>query len=114
MPNITMTPPPSTGRGVEAITAPNFGRKPQTTRMMAPIVTTWQLMIPVMPTVWLNNVLGRPSKTEATALPRLCSDPVPSGDLQDAGLIRSCARVASEQGAGGQFGGYFGDSGCLI
>jgi hypothetical protein len=63
MPNITITPPPSTLIGTVSITAPTFGTKPQAIRKIAPMVTTWRLITPVMairPTFWLNEVFGRP------------------------------------------------------
>ena len=40
IPNITITPPPSTGNGIDATAAPIFGIKPQTTRMAPAMVTT--------------------------------------------------------------------------
>ena len=40
MPNITITPPPRTGRGIEAMTAPIFGINPQTIRIRPAMVTT--------------------------------------------------------------------------
>ncbi len=48
MPNITMTPPPSTSIGIEPIKPPTFGTSPQRIRKNAPIVTTHRLMTPVM------------------------------------------------------------------
>ena len=72
MPNITMTPPPRTSIGTVRITPPTFGTSPQTIRKIAPMVTTWRLITPVMamsPTFWLNEVLGRPPKIPAIAEP---------------------------------------------
>ena len=73
MPNMTMTPPPSTAIGMLEIAAPNFGTSPQAIRNSAPIVTTWRLMMPVIeisPTFWLNEVFGSAPNTPETAVPR--------------------------------------------
>ncbi len=73
MPNITMTPPPSTEMGIAATTAPTFGIKPHSTKKSAPRVTTDRLITPVIeikPTFWLNDVLGSPAKMPAIKLPR--------------------------------------------
>ena len=73
MPNMRITPPPSTSIGIEDTTAPIFGTKPQMIRKMAPMVTTPRLITPVMetmPTFWLKEVFGRPPKIPATADPR--------------------------------------------
>ena len=51
MPNITITPPPKTGKGIEAMIAPIFGISPQTTNTIAPIVTTCLDITPVIPTI---------------------------------------------------------------
>ena len=72
IPNITITPPPSTAIGMAEITAPTLGTSPQRIRNNAPMVTTWRLITPVMatsPTFWLNEVLGSPPKTPAIAVP---------------------------------------------
>ena len=72
IPNITMTPPPSTDIGIAATTAPTFGMSPQATRNKAPSVTTDRLITPVIdikPTFWLKDVFGRPPNKPATKLP---------------------------------------------
>ena len=73
IPNMTITPPPSTGKGIEAIIAPIFGIRPHTTIIKPAIVTTWRDIIPViptMPTFWLKEVFGKPPKTPATEVPK--------------------------------------------
>jgi hypothetical protein len=73
MPNITITPPPSTSIGTVESRARPSGTRPQTIRKSAPMVTTWRLMTPVIairPTFWLNDVLGRPPKTPESAVPK--------------------------------------------
>ena len=73
MPNITITPPPKTGKGIDAISAPIFGIRPHMIKKIAPIVTTWRLIIPVIPTIptfWLKEVFGKPPKTAAAAVPK--------------------------------------------
>ena len=40
IPNITITPPPRTGKGIEEITAPIFGINPQMIKIVPAIVTT--------------------------------------------------------------------------
>ena len=75
IPNIRITPPPSTSIGIDETTAPIFGTKPQMIKKIAPMVTTPRLITPVidtMPTFWLKDVFGRPPKTPARA------DPSPS------------------------------------
>ncbi len=72
MPNMTITPPPSTSMGTVRINPPTLGTSPQMIRKTAPQVTTWRLITPVIairPTFWLNEVLGRPPKTPAMAVP---------------------------------------------
>ena len=51
IPNITITPPPRTGRGIEAMIAPIFGINPHITIIAPAIVTTCLLIIPVIPTM---------------------------------------------------------------
>ena len=73
MPNMTMTPPPSTSIGTVEMIAPTFGTRPQTIRKIAPMVTTCRLITPVMairPTFWLKDVFGKPPKMPAAAVPR--------------------------------------------
>ena len=73
IPNITITPPPKTGKGMDEITAPIFGINPQIIKITPAMVTTWRDMIPVIPTIptfWLNEVFGKPPKTAATAVPK--------------------------------------------
>ena len=72
MPNMTITPPPSTLIGTVDTMAPNLGTSPQTIRKIAPMVTTWRLITPVMlirPTFWLKDVFGNPPNIPATAVP---------------------------------------------
>ena len=72
MPNITITPPPSTSMGTVRITAPTLGTSPQRIRNSAPQVTTWRLITPVIairPTFCEKDVLGKLPNSPATAVP---------------------------------------------
>ena len=73
------------------IRPPTFGISPQTIRKMAPMVTTWRLITPVMairPTFWLNEVLGRPPNIPAIACG---TEPVGEGRALDLDIGRFAA-----------------------
>ena len=73
IPNMTITPPPRTWIGIVLMIAPIFGTKPQKIRKIAPIVTTWRDITPVIairPTFWLNDVFGKEPNTPAIAVPK--------------------------------------------
>jgi hypothetical protein len=72
VPNSASPAPPSTGRGIAAMTPPSFGTKPSASSLKPLVATTNRLRIPVMatrPTFWAKALAGNPlSNPPATAL----------------------------------------------